>query len=61
VADFRDALLAIGYTGSIVIESFTPDNRDLAGAVCIWKRFTASQDEFASRGLAFLRQLFPQA
>jgi D-psicose/D-tagatose/L-ribulose 3-epimerase len=59
--DFRDALLAIGYTGSIVIESFTPDNRDLAGAVCIWKRFTASQDEFASRGLAFLRQLFPQA
>ena len=42
----------------MVIESFTPDNRDLAGAVCIWKRFTATQDEFASRGLAFLRDLF---
>jgi D-psicose/D-tagatose/L-ribulose 3-epimerase len=55
---FRDALREINYTGSIVIESFTPDNRDLAGAVCIWKRFTPTQDEFASRGLAFLQQLF---
>ena len=56
--DFRDALRDIQYSGSIVIESFTPDNRDLAGAVCIWKRFTANQDEFASRGLDFLRELF---
>lgn len=55
---FRDALEEIGYDGSVVIESFTPDNRDLAGAVCIWKRFTPTQDEFASRGLAFLQQLF---
>jgi D-psicose/D-tagatose/L-ribulose 3-epimerase len=55
---FRDALREIGYNRAIVIESFTPDNRDLAGAVCIWKRFTPTQDEFASRGLAFLKQLF---
>lgn len=59
-ADFRDALRDIGYAGSVVIESFTPENRDLAGAVCIWKRFTPTQDEFASRGLAFLKQLFAQ-
>lgn len=58
--EFRDALRDIGYQGSIVIESFTPENRDLAAAVCIWKRFTATQDEFASRGLAFLQQLFSQ-
>lgn len=58
--DFRDALRDIGYAGSVVIESFTPENRDLAGAVCIWKRFTPTQDEFASRGLAFLQQLFAQ-
>jgi D-psicose/D-tagatose/L-ribulose 3-epimerase len=58
--DFRDALRDIGYAGSVVIESFTPDNRDLAAAVCIWKRFTADQDEFAARGLAFLKQLFSQ-
>lgn len=56
--DFRDALRDIGYTGSVVIESFTPDNRDLASAACIWKRFTATQDEFASRGLSFLKRLF---
>ena len=59
-ADFRDGLRDIGYNGSIIIESFTPDNRDLAGAVCIWKRFTKDQDEFASRGLAFLQNLFAQ-
>lgn len=59
-ASFRDALREIDYSGSIVIESFTPENRDLAGAVCIWKRFTSTQDEFASRGLAFLQQLFQQ-
>jgi len=58
--DFRQALHDIGYKGAVVIESFTPDNRDLAGAVCIWKRFTATQDEFASRGLEFLRDLFDQ-
>jgi D-psicose/D-tagatose/L-ribulose 3-epimerase len=58
--DFREALGDIGYRGAVVIESFTPDNRDLAGAVCIWKRFTATQDEFACRGLAFLRDLFDQ-
>jgi len=56
--EFRDALRDIHYTGAIVIESFTPDNRDLAGAVCIWKRFTPTQDEFASRGLDFLKELF---
>ena len=58
--DFREALADIGYSGAVVIESFTPDNRDLAGAVCIWKRFTPTQDEFAARGLAFLRDLFDQ-
>ena len=57
-ASFRNALKEIQYDGSIVIESFTPDNRDLAGAVCIWKRFTPTQDEFASRGLDFLTQHF---
>ena len=56
--DFHEALQDIRYSGAIVIESFTPDNRDLAGAVCIWKRFTPTQDEFASRGLAFMRELF---
>ncbi|MDQ8188913.1 sugar phosphate isomerase/epimerase family protein [Roseibacillus persicicus] len=56
--DFRDALADINYDGKVVIESFTPENRDLAGAVCIWKKFTETQDEFAAQGLQFLHSLF---
>ena len=59
-SDFHKALDDISYNGAVVIESFTPDNRDLAGAVCIWNRFTETQDEFASLGLDFLRNLFGQ-
>ena len=51
-------LRAINYSGVISIESFTPDNRDLAGAVCIWKRRTPDQDTFARQGLDFLKPIF---
>lgn len=51
-------LKAVGYRGLVIIESFTPDNRDLAGAVCIWKRRAADQDTFAAEGLRFLKQHF---
>jgi D-psicose/D-tagatose/L-ribulose 3-epimerase len=44
-----------------VIESFTPDNRDLAGAVCIWNRRAPDQDTFAREGLRFLQQHFTPA
>lgn len=49
-------LEAIGYTGTISIESFTPDNKELAGAVCIWRSLAESQDAFASEGYEFLRE-----
>lgn len=51
-------LQTAGYRGMIVIESFTPDNRDLAGAVCIWKRRAPDQDTFAREGLRFLQETF---
>lgn len=54
--DFREGLMDIGYTGAIVIESFTPEIKELAGAVCIWKHLAESQDVFASDGLAFLKK-----
>ncbi len=50
-------LESIGYTGAVVIESFTPDNQSLAGAVCIWKKLADSQDAFAQEGLDFLKHL----
>lgn len=57
-ADFAEGLKAIGYKGAIVIESFTPEIKELAGAVCIWKNLAKSQDEFASQGIEFLKRTF---
>ena len=51
---YRRGLEKIKYKGTVSIESFTPQNKELAAAVCIWKPLAASQDEFASGGLAFL-------
>ncbi len=56
--DFKVGLDEINYKGAIVIESFTPEIKELAAAVCIWKNMAASQDEFASDGLQFLKQTF---
>ncbi len=55
-AAYRRGLEAIGYQGTVSIESFTPDNKELAQAVCIWHPLAQSQDKFASEGLAFLKQ-----
>jgi D-psicose/D-tagatose/L-ribulose 3-epimerase len=52
---YRKGLEAINYTGTVTIESFTPDNKELAGAVCFWHPMAESQDSFASEGLAFLK------
>jgi D-psicose/D-tagatose/L-ribulose 3-epimerase len=57
-AAFRRGLEAVDYRGLVVIESFTPENRELAGAVCIWQRRAPDQDTFARQGLAFLQTLF---
>lgn len=56
--DFKMALVDIDYQGAIVIESFTPEIKELAAAVCIWKNLAANQDEFASDGLQFLKKTF---
>lgn len=56
--DLRDGINAIGYEGVISIESFTPELKELAGAVCFWKPMAESQDAFAIDGLAFLQNLF---
>jgi D-psicose/D-tagatose/L-ribulose 3-epimerase len=51
------ALHDIGYDGAVVIESFTPDVKSIARAVCIWRDLAPSQDDIAAGGLAFLRRL----
>lgn len=56
--DLRDGIREIGYEGVVSIESFTPELKELAGAVCFWKPMAESQDAFATEGLAFLKNLF---
>jgi D-psicose/D-tagatose/L-ribulose 3-epimerase len=53
--DVFGALDDIGYGGPAVIESFTPDNKEIARAVSLWRPLAADGDALASEGLAFLR------
>lgn len=55
-AAWKRGLEAVNYQGVISIESFTPEIKELAGAVCIWKPLVPSQDGFAKEGLEFLRK-----
>lgn len=53
---YKRGLEAINYNRTISIESFTPDIKELAGAVCMWRPLVPSQDGFAQEGLQFLRK-----
>lgn len=53
---YKRGLEAINYEGVVSIESFTPEVKELAGAVCIWKPLASSQDDFAREGLRFLKK-----
>lgn len=55
---YKKGLEAINYNGVVSIESFTPENKELAGAVCFWHPMAESQDKFASEGLQFLKKFF---
>jgi D-psicose/D-tagatose/L-ribulose 3-epimerase len=54
---FKNGLDKINYRGVVSIESFTPEIKELAGAVCIWKNLALNQDDFASEGISFLKRL----
>ncbi|WP_214417036.1 sugar phosphate isomerase/epimerase family protein [Sphaerisporangium fuscum] len=54
---FAAAVHDTGYTGPLVIESFTADNTTIATAASIWRPLAPSQDALATQGLAFLRSL----
>ncbi len=53
---YKKGLHKIDYKGTVTIESFTPDNKELARAVCFWHPMAESQDSFASDGLKFLKK-----
>ncbi len=54
------ALTDTGYTGPLVIESFTAENATIATAASIWRPLADSQDTIAIDGLAFLKEVMPQ-
>ena len=47
----------VGYKGAVVIETFTPEVKEIARAASIWRPLAASQDAIAEGGLKFLRTL----
>lgn len=51
------ALDDAGYRGVLGLESFTGENATIAVAASVWRPLAHSQDELASRSLAYLTQL----
>jgi D-psicose/D-tagatose/L-ribulose 3-epimerase len=56
--EVASACREIGYDGPVVIESFTSEVKSIARAAAVWRPFAESQDDLASDGLRFLRELF---
>jgi D-psicose/D-tagatose/L-ribulose 3-epimerase len=56
---FVNALNDIGYTGPLVIESFTAENATIATAASVWRPLASTQDAIATDGLEFLRKVMP--
>ena len=56
--DIAAALHETGFDGPIVIEAFTPEIKEIARAVSIWRPLSESQDALASDGLRNLRAVF---
>lgn len=52
---FFDALAAIDYQGAIALESFSRSNPALAKATSIWRTLYESTEEFATKGISFLK------
>ena len=53
-----DALRDVQYEGPVVIEAFTPEIKEIARAVSIWRPLALSQDALARDGLENLRTAF---
>jgi D-psicose/D-tagatose/L-ribulose 3-epimerase len=49
------ALKSIDYKGAVVIEAFTPEIKEIAKAVSIWRPLAPDQDTLARNGLRFLK------
>jgi D-psicose/D-tagatose/L-ribulose 3-epimerase len=55
--DLARGLKDVGYSGPVVIETFTPAVKEIARAAAIWRPLAPSQDYLAEEGLRFLKGL----
>jgi len=55
-AEIAAALKRIGYDGTLVIESFSTEVKEIARAAAVWRPLAPSQDDLAREGLAFLKR-----
>lgn len=52
------ALKDAGYDRYCLIESFTPDCKEIAKAASVWRPFAESPEAIAERGIPFLKRIF---
>ncbi len=55
------ALRETSFRGPVVIEAFTPEIKEIARAVSIWRQLAESEDALASNGLRHLKSVFAAA
>lgn len=54
----KEALLDAGYDDYCLIESFTPDCKEIAKAASVWRPFAKSPEAIAQNGIPFLKNIF---
>jgi len=55
--EFFEAVVKVGYTGPLVIESFDPSFEELAGNCAIWRQFADTGEDLAREGLKNLKEI----
>ncbi|MDR2457061.1 MAG: sugar phosphate isomerase/epimerase [Clostridiales Family XIII bacterium] len=53
-----DALKEVEYNDYIIIESFTPECKEIAKAASVWRPFAKTKESIAAEGIPFLRKVF---
>lgn len=56
--EIATALREVDFDGPVVIEAFTPNIKEIARAVSIWRPLAESEDALAGNGLAHLKRVF---
>ena len=59
-AEIAAALKKVGFDGSLVIESFSTEVKEIARAAAVWRPLAVSPEALAKEGLAFLKKLMAQ-